>query len=359
MLPATPPVVTGAQICYRYVPASQTAHVGGDWFDAIPLPGGRLALVVGDVMGHGLTSAAIMGQLRTAVRTLAAQDLPPDHVLRQLDDLAQRLGEECIATCFYAVYDPVARICEIASAGHLPPVLITPYGQGRLLRVPAGAPIGVGGVPFETVAFDVPDDSSLVVCTDGLVERRHRDIEAGLVALRDHLSGPVQPLEMLCEVLITDLEDLEGGDRPDDDVALLAVRFEGIPKDDVVSWTFAAEASMVARTRAMAREALDRWGLLELTPTVELLVSELVTNAFLHGGGDIDLRMIKATSLVCEVRDDGHDLPHLCHAEGMDESGRGLQLVSHLAERWGTHRTPTGKVVWFELAVSPLDEIVR
>lgn len=348
MLPDAPPDVPGAEICYRYVPANETEHVGGDWFDAIQLSGSRVAFVVGDVMGHGLSSAAIMGQLRTAVRTLAVQDLPPAQLLRQLDDLAQRLGEDYLATCLYVVYDPVARHCEVASAGHLPPLLISPEGTGALLDVPAGAPIGVGGVAFETVGFDAEDQSRLILFTDGLVERRGRDLDAGLVELRDHLSGVPRPLGVVCEDLIERVETADAEDRPDDDVALLAVRFEGIPKEDVAGWSFEAEPSMVRRARELSRATLESWGLSELADTVELLVSELVTNALTHGDGQIGLRLIRAGALLCEVRDDGNDLPYLCHAESTDENGRGLQLVTHLADRWGAHRSANGKVVWFE-----------
>jgi PAS domain S-box-containing protein len=348
MLPDAPPVVAGAQICYRYVPANEAVRVGGDWFDAIPLPGGRLALVVGDVMGHGLTSAAIMGQFRTAVRTLAAQDLPPGQLLRQLDDLARRLGDDYIATCIYVVYDPVARRCEVANAGHLPPVLVSPYGDSELLEVPSGAPIGVGGVAFETAEFEVEDGSQFVLCTDGLVERRGQAIDVGLAALREYLSGPPQPLESVCETLI---DGFGANGRRDDDIALLVVRFKGIPKDDVFSWTLEALPARVRDARELARETLATWGLSELSETVELLVSELVTNAVCHGAGDIGLRLIRTASLLCEVRDDGYELPTLRRADVDAENGRGLQLVSALAERWGTQRTPTGKVVWFEHAL--------
>jgi serine phosphatase RsbU (regulator of sigma subunit)/anti-sigma regulatory factor (Ser/Thr protein kinase) len=350
MLPDAPPVVAGAQICYRYIPADEAEHVGGDWFDAIQLSGSRVAFVVGDVMGHGLSSAAIMGQLRTAIRTLAVQDLPPAQLLRQLDDLAQRLGADYLATCLYVVYDPVARHCEVACAGHLPPVLISPTGAGALLDLPAGAPIGVGGVAFETVGFDAEDGSRLVLFTDGLVERRGRDLDAGLVALRDHLTGPLRPLEAVCEDLIEEVKTADPDDRPDDDVAVLAVRFEGIPKQDVAAWSLEAEPSMVRRAREVSRAALESWGLSELADTVELMISELVTNALMHGDGQIGLRLIRADALLCEVQDDGNELPYLCHAESTDENGRGLQLVTHLADRWGAHRTATGKVVWFEIA---------
>ena len=349
MLPDAPPDVAGAQICYRYVPANEAVRVGGDWFDAIPLPGGRLAMVVGDVMGHGLTSAAIMGQFRTAVRTLAGQGLPPGQLLRQLDDLARRLGDDYIATCIYAVYDPVARCCRVANAGHLPPVLVSPYGDSELLDVPPGVPIGVGGVAFETVEFEVEDGSQFVLCTDGLVERRGQPIDVGLAALREYLCGPPQPLESVCETLIT---GFGANGRREDDIALLAVRFTGIPKEDVFSWTLDALPTRVRDARGLARDTLAAWGLAELSDTVELLVSELVTNAVRHGAGDIGLRLIRAGSLLCEVRDEGHDLPALRSNDITAESGRGLQLVTALADRWGTQRTPTGKVVWFEQTLS-------
>ncbi|MFC9976294.1 SpoIIE family protein phosphatase [Spirillospora sp. NPDC127200] len=344
LLPAGPPEVPGARVCFRYRPAGQAAQVGGDWFDAIPLPGCRLGVVVGDVMGDGLTSAAVMGQLRTAVRTLAAQDLRPDQLLQQLDGLARRLDEDCVATCAYAVYDPVARRCEFANAGHLPPVLVTPQGDSRVLPVPAGLPIGVGGEPFETVELEVPDGTRLVWCTDGLIERRDRDIEQGLEALRGQLAGPSAELAATCDAILAAL----GQAVPADDIALVAVGCDGIPDADVVTWELPAEPSMVPRARAQAAERLAAWGLAELTDTVELLVSELVTNALVHGAGEIGMRMIRGGVLLCEVSDDGNELPVLCRAATTDESGRGLQLVSYLAARWGTHRTERGKVVWFE-----------
>ncbi|TDD95467.1 ATP-binding SpoIIE family protein phosphatase [Actinomadura rubrisoli] len=345
MLPDDPPEVAGARVCYRYRPAGQAAQVGGDWFDAIPLPGCRLGIVVGDVMGHGLTSAAIMGQMRTAVRTLAAEDMRPARLLRQLDGLARRLGEDYLATCLYAVYDPIARRCRFASAGHVPPVLVSPRGESRVLPVPAGVPIGVGGEPFETMEIEVEDGSQLVLCTDGLLERRDRDIEQGLEEMRAQLAGASRALDGTCDALLETL----GATTPADDIAIVAVGLDGIPEKDVARWELDPKPSMVPWARAEAAGTLADWRLGDLTDTVELLVSELVTNALVHGAGSIGLRLIKADDvLLGEVYDDGQELPQLCHAEATDESGRGLQLVSHLAERWGTHRTENGKVVWFE-----------
>jgi anti-sigma regulatory factor (Ser/Thr protein kinase) len=344
MLPTDPPQIPGARVCYRYLPASEAAKVGGDWFDAIPLPGCRLGIVMGDVMGHGLASATIMGQLRTAVRMLAAQDLRPDHLLRRLDDLSRRFGEEYIATCLYLVYDPVARRCALANAGHLPPVLVSPDGRSAMVDVPSGIPIGVGDGPFEITEFEVEDGSRLVLCTDGLVERRDRDLDQGFAALRAELNGVLDSLDATCDAV---LEALTPEVRLDD-IALLAVGLDGIPDQDVAVWDLPAESCMVPETRAMVRERLRKWELTEISDTVELLVSELVTNALVHGAGEIALRLIRTSTLLCEVSDDGSELPHLCSADDNAESGRGLQLVSFLAERWGNNRTETGKVVWFE-----------
>ncbi|MUN40762.1 SpoIIE family protein phosphatase [Actinomadura sp. NEAU-AAG5] len=344
MLPDDPPEVAGARVCYRYRPAGQAAQVGGDWFDAIPLPGCRLGIVVGDVMGHGLTSAAIMGQLRTTVRTLAAQDMRPDILLRQLDVLARRLGEDYLATCLYAVYDPIARCCRLANAGHVPPVLVAPGGDARVLPVPPGVPIGVGGEPFETVEIHVEDGSRLVLCTDGLLERRDRDIDQGLEEMRAELAGDTRPLDGACDALLATL----GAATPADDIAIVAVGLDGIPGADVATWELKPEAGMVPLARARVAGRLADWRMEQITDNVQLLVSELVTNALVHGAGSIGLRLIKGRTLLGEVHDDGQEMPQLCHAEATDESGRGLQLVSHLAERWGTHRTDQGKVVWFE-----------
>ncbi|MFB4312198.1 SpoIIE family protein phosphatase [Actinomadura sp. GTD37] len=344
MLPDDPPDVAGARVRYRYRPAEQAAQVGGDWFDAIPLPGCRLGLVVGDVMGHGLTSAAIMGQLRTAVRTLATEDMRPDRLLRQLDGLARRLGEDYLATCLYAVYDPVERRCTFANAGHVPPVLVAADGASRVLPVPPGVPIGVGGEPFRTMEVEVEDGSQLVLCTDGLLERRDRDIEEGLEELRGRLAGASADLDGTCD----DLLDTLAAGTPADDIAIVAVGFDGIPKDEVVTWELEPEPASVPWIRAQVAARLAGWGLDALADTAQLLVSELVTNALVHGAGSLGVRLIKGGTLLCEVHDDGMDLPHLRYAEATDESGRGLQLVSHLAARWGTHRTDTGKIVWVE-----------
>ncbi|MFF0202317.1 SpoIIE family protein phosphatase [Streptomyces sp. NPDC005017] len=353
MLPEHLPRPTGVRLASRYLPAAETARVGGDWYDAIPLPGSRVALVVGDVMGHSMTSAAIMGQLRTTAQTLAGLDLPPQEVLHHLDEQAQRLGTDRMATCLYAVYDPVTHRITIANAGHPPPVLLHLGGRAEVLRVPPGAPIGVGGVDFEAVELDAPAGATLLLYTDGLVESRLRDVWTGIEQLRERLAATAQltgpdhppPLEALCDEV---LDMLGPGDR-DDDIALLAARFDGIAPSDVASWLLEPEDSAPGRARRLARSALARWELDELSDSVELLVSEVVTNAVRYASRPVTLRLLRTDVLRCEVVDDVPQLPRLRQARATDEGGRGLYLVNRLARRWGATRLSAGKVVWFEL----------
>ncbi|MFE0772008.1 SpoIIE family protein phosphatase, partial [Streptomyces sp. NPDC058861] len=354
MLPDSLPQPTGVRLASRYLPAAETARVGGDWYDAIPLPGSRVALVVGDVMGHSMTSAAIMGQLRTTAQTLAGLDLPPQEVLHHLDEQAQRLGENRMATCMYAVYDPVSHRITVANAGHPPPILLHLGGRAEVLRVPPGAPIGVGGVDFEAVELDAPAGATLLLYTDGLVESRLRDVWTGIEQLRERLAATAQltgpdhspPLEALCD----DVLDMLGpGDR-DDDIALLAARFDGIAPSDVAYWFLDPEDAAPGRARRLARRALARWDLEELTDSVELLISEVVTNAVRYAERPVTLRLLRTDVLRCEVGDDSPQLPRQRRARDTDEGGRGLFLVNRLARRWGATRLSGGKVVWFELA---------
>ncbi|QMU74439.1 SpoIIE family protein phosphatase [Streptacidiphilus sp. PB12-B1b] len=345
MLPGSPPKIPGVLIAHRYLPGDRRAEVGGDWFDAIQLPGSRVALVVGDVMGHGLHSAVAMGRFRTAMQTLAALDLPPGQILRHLDNLSQRLGDDHLATCLYAVYDPIARTCTIAGAGHVPPVLVHPDGRGELLEIPSGAPIGVGGVPFASREIKVSDGSMLVLCTDGLVEMRGGDIGDGLAALCGDIVDPRRSPDEVCDTV---LERLHTDDR-NDDLALLIARFDGIPPQDVMSWSLELDPEEVGRARLLVREQLTRWDLGELVEPAALLVSELVTNALRVARNRVELQLMRVGKLLVEVSDDDHNLPSLEPSEALDEDGRGLSLVSHLSARWGTSRKAVGKVVWFEL----------
>ncbi|MFG2126298.1 SpoIIE family protein phosphatase [Streptomyces sp. NPDC048751] len=350
MLPHIPPRMAGCDIATRYLPGTLLGRVGGDWFDSVKLPGARTALVVGDVMGHGLNSAAMMGQLRTAVQTMAALDLPPAQLLRNLDDLAQRLGDTYLATCLYAVYDPIAGELHLANAGHIPPVLVRAEdGRSELLDLPTGAPIGVGGVPFEAVRVRVEPGDRLVMCTDGLVEVRGEDIGVGLAALCESAAHPAASMDAACDTIIRAL-NIQGGRK--DDVALLMARLNGIEPDDVAEWRLALDPAEVGRARAAVREQLHDWGLARIADNAGLLVGELVTNALRHSHArPVELRLVRGDTLLCEVDDDNHELPTLLSAGPGDEFGRGLRVVSTLARAWGTSRRGAGKTVWFELTL--------
>ncbi|MFD6552559.1 SpoIIE family protein phosphatase [Streptomyces sp. NPDC058398] len=347
MLPSSLPEPTGIRLASRYLPASKTAQVGGDWYDAIPLPGNRVALIVGDVMGHSMTSAAIMGQLRTIVQTLAGLDLPPDEVLHHLDEQAQRLGSDHIATCLYAIYDPISHRLLMANAGHPPAVLLHEDGRAEVLGVPPGAPIGVGGVVFESVEMAAPTGATLVLYTDGLVESRDTDIGSGVEALRVRLQSTAQglaSLEVLCDHVLGTL----GPGSRDDDIALLAARFDGFPPDSVGYWYLAPHPMTAGQARRLTRRALRRWGLESLVDPTELMVSEIVTNAVRFASRPLSLRLLRTDVLRCEVTDDSPQVPRMRQAGFGDESGRGLFLVNQLALRWGATRVSSGKVVWFE-----------
>ncbi|AVZ76246.1 PAS sensor protein [Streptomyces lunaelactis] len=357
MLPQVTPRMAGCDTATRYLPGTLLGRVGGDWFDSIKLPGSRTALVVGDVMGHGLNSAAMMGQLRTAVQTMAALDLPPEQLLRNLDDLAQRLGEHYLATCLYAVYDPIRNELRLGNAGHVPPVIVRAAdGRSELLELPTGAPIGVGGVPFESVRVAVAPGDRLVMCTDGLVEVRGEDIGVGLATLCESAAHPAASMDEACDTIIRSLaasfpEAGRGGRK--DDVALLMARLNGIDAESVAAFELSLEPREAARARRLVRGQLRAWGLAEVTETAELLVSELVTNAVRHARGRrAELRLVRAGSLLCEVADEDHTLPTLLDARPDGERGRGLRVVSSLAREWGTSRTSDGKTVWFELALA-------
>jgi anti-sigma regulatory factor (Ser/Thr protein kinase) len=307
-------------------------------------------------MGHGLNSAAMMGQLRTAVQTMAGLDLPPAQLLRNLDDLAQRLGEHYLATCLYAVYDPLASELRIANAGHVPPVLVRAEdGRSELLDLPTGAPIGVGGVPFETVRVRVSPGDRLVMCTDGLVEVRGEDIGVGLATLCESAAHPAASMDDACDTIIRALAETfskagRGGRK--DDVALLMARLGGIAPEDVATWGLAAEPIEVSRARAVVREQLHEWGLNLLADQAELMVGELVTNAVRHARSRrIELRLVRGDALLCEVDDEDATLPTLLSTGATDEFGRGLRVVSRLAREWGSSRTTAGKTVWFEMAL--------
>ncbi len=356
LLPRGRPEQSAVDVAYRYLPAQ--AGVGGDWFDVIPLSGARVALVVGDVVGHGLHAAATMGRLRTAVHNFCSLDLPPDDLLTHLDDLVGRLdrGEgwavdnsqaDCGivgATCLYAVYDPVSRRCTLTRAGHPFPAVVAPDGTVEFVDLPSAPPLGLGGMPFETVELELAEGSQLVLYTDGLIEDRHRDIDSGLDLLRTVLAHADRAPEDTCEAVLDALLP----ERPSDDVALLVARTHVLGPDQVAQWDLPSDPAVVSRARAAVTEQLAAWGLEDLAFCTELIASELVTNAIRHATGPVQLRLLRDRALICEVSDGSSTSPRLRRARTEDEGGRGLFLVAQLTERWGTRYTPNAKIIWTE-----------
>ncbi|WP_405527999.1 SpoIIE family protein phosphatase [Streptomyces avidinii] len=374
LLPRVLPAQNAVDVAFRYLPAK--AGVGGDWFDVIPLPGGRVALVVGDVVGHGVHAAATMGRLRTAVHNFSTLDLPPDELLGHLDELINRIdqnetgigivgpgGEAAVAdapdgvaesagvtgaTCLYAVYDPVSGRCLMASAGHPGPALIRPGADVEFLELPAGLPLGVGGMPFEAAEFLLPEGSRLALFTDGLVEDRHRDFDAGLHLLGETLERPGRSPDQACaDVLAAMLLPV-----PSDDIALLVADTRRLEADRIAEWEVPGEPAAVSRVRNAGAAQLAAWGLEEISFTTELILSELITNAIRYGSAPVRVRLLRDRSLICEVSDGSSTSPHLRYAATTDEGGRGLFLVAQYADRWGTRYTERGKVIWAELPLT-------
>jgi serine phosphatase RsbU (regulator of sigma subunit)/PAS domain-containing protein/anti-sigma regulatory factor (Ser/Thr protein kinase) len=357
LLPRVQPEQDSLEVAWRYVPAA--AGVGGDWFDVIPLPGARVAVVVGDVVGHGLHAAATMGRLRTAVHNFAALDLPVDEVLGNLDDLVVRMDDEVQAgdgeegrgggvtgaTCLYAIYDPVAGVCTMARAGHPEPVVVRPDGTVTSAGVPASTPLGLGGYPFEPTEVPLPEGSQLVLYTDGLVADRAEDIDVGLARLRQALQGSgSRTPEETCQAVMDALKPSPACD----DIALLTARTRRFPPSRVAERDVPPDAALVPSVRAWCRRTMRDWGLQDAGFATELIVSELVTNAIRYGLPPVRVRLLFGRCLICEVWDGSGTSPRLRRAASTDEGGRGLFLVAQFAQRWGTRYTTNGKVIWAE-----------
>ncbi|GAA2405025.1 SpoIIE family protein phosphatase [Streptomyces coeruleofuscus] len=351
LLPHGLPDQDAVEVAHRYLPAE--SDVGGDWYDVIPLSGARVGLLVGDVVGHGMLSAATMGRLRTAARSFAELDFSPDEVLTHLDNLVGRLDREdpdgkgagvIGATCLYAVYDPTAQRCLMARAGHPPPALVHPDGTVSYPDLPAGPPLGLGGLPFDAVEIDVPEGSQLVLYTDGLIEDRHRDVDVVLEQLRAALAHPERAPEDTCQAVLDTVAPV----HPHDDIALLVARVHALDPGRIAAWELPADPALVGEVRASAMRRLSDWGLDETAFAAELILSELITNAVRHGTGPIRVRLLYGRTLICEVSDASNTAPHLRRAASTDEGGRGLFLVAQLSQSWGTRYLPEGKVIWAE-----------
>lgn len=348
-LMGSPAPVPGVDTASRYFPARQGAGVGGDWFDRIALGGGRIGVLMGDVMGRGLEAAAVMGQLRSASHALAKTGMPPWQLMRALDAVVTELPDQLV-TCCYLVLDPDAGEVTVCSAGHLPVLLVEPDGRVVRLPVEVSVPLGVGEVPHQQTTLSVLPGSVLALYTDGLVETPQSDIELQINALALALekaladdAGLETAADSVLATLLPDPEDYG------DDVTLLLVR---IPQTPVlaVSTTLAAEPASVSEGRRFLRAALQTWTLAELSDTVCLLASELLSNSVRHASGPLRLRLRQAGDEISVEVSDGSPVPPQARPPAADkESGRGLMLVDALAAAWGTVPTAEGKAVWFSL----------
>ncbi|MCW7944351.1 hypothetical protein AAW14_20170 [Streptomyces hygroscopicus] len=362
LLPHDLPVLPAVTAAARYLPAGGGMEVGGDWYDVIALSGDRVALVVGDVMGHGLSEAVTMGRLRTAVHTLADLELPVDEMFFHLNDLVSALGDDFYATCLYAVYDPTSGSCSILTAGHPPPAVVNPDGTVHFPDLPLNPPLGAATPPFDSGSLELAPGSLLVLYTDGLVESPQRDVDLGMSLMARHLGTvPVRAaqarpsaaqLDAMCDSLVAAVVPPQY--EASDDAALLVASVHPFACEDIASWPLPADPKAAGQARGYVREQLSRWDLEELQMTTELLVSELVGNVVRHAGGPATLRLLRSRTLICEVSDGSLTMPQIRRAADTDEGGRGLQLIAALAERWGARYTPSGKCIWTEQSLPPV-----
>ncbi|MGW0549185.1 ATP-binding SpoIIE family protein phosphatase [Streptomyces altiplanensis] len=347
------------RIAATYQPGGTDAAVGGDWYDVITLGAGRTALVIGDVMGRGVRAAAVMGQLRTAVRAYARLDLPPHEVLQLLDGLAAEIDANQIATCAYAVHDPNEGRLVYASAGHLPILVRDEDGTVRRAEDHTGPPLGTGGWMHTSGTIALPPGSTAVLYTDGLVERRREDIDEGVAALERALSGATGTPQVVCDRLIRALGVTADHD---DDVAVLVLQHPTRTGSDAELFHNAAldllgGIEAAPRARAFATGVLASWRFpVELCDLGVLAASELVANSLQHGTPPMRLRLRRTDRrLIIEVTDGDDHLPRRRRAEPADEAGRGISIVATIASSWGSRRTQGGgKAVWCEFALPPL-----
>ncbi|MEV7507700.1 ATP-binding SpoIIE family protein phosphatase [Streptomyces sp. NPDC091201] len=344
------------RVAATYQPGGTEAAVGGDWYDVITLGAGRTALVIGDVMGRGVRAAAVMGQLRTAVRAYARLDLPPHEVLQLLDGLAAEIDASQIATCVYAVHDPNEGLLAYASAGHLPILVRDEDGTVRRAADPTGPPLGTGGWLHSSGTIALGPGSTAVLYTDGLVERRGEDIDEGVAALERALAGAQGTPAVICDRLMRAL----GVDADhDDDVAVMVLQQPARTGSDAELFHNAALELLggieaAPRARAFAQGVLASWRFpVELCDLGVLAASELVANSLQHGTPPMRLRLRRTDRrLIIEVTDGDDHLPRRRRAEPADETGRGISIIATIASSWGSRRTPGGgKAVWCEFAL--------
>ncbi|MBG0857700.1 SpoIIE family protein phosphatase [Streptomyces spinoverrucosus] len=364
VLAPSPPVQPAVETASLFVPGSEGA---GGFVDVLALPGARTALVVGEVAGRGVHTATTMGQLRTALHALAALDLEPDELLARLNDTVTRLAEEradlpagdplrrqgLAATCAYAVYDPLSRLCTIARAGAAPPVIAHPDGSTEILDHPSGPPLGSDErEPFAATTLRLEEGSIVALRTASLLRPQSAGAPGGMDALQAVFADHDRPLQDMCDDVLYRLR----GDTGSADAILLLARTHEFPPNRTATWNVDHRPEAVRTARARARDQLTRWGVDDGTAhAAELVVSELVTNAIRYGAPPVRLRLIKDRTLTCEVHDASAVAPRLRHARTVDEGGRGLFICAQLTHNWGIRYTADGKTVWTEQALQEVD----
>ncbi|MFG3364493.1 SpoIIE family protein phosphatase [Streptomyces sp. NPDC048156] len=395
MLPALGPEIPGMSVAARYVPTGGGLQVGGDWYDMIPLPTGRIALVIGDVQGHDVRAAGLMGQLRIALRAYAAEGHRPDAVLSRASrflygvtdsitygstggpgkgiEKGSEAGDPRFATCLYVEADPKTGILEIARAGHPDPAIRMTDGTVLVRPTAGGLPLGVDpDADYPTTRLALEAGETLLICTDGLIETGGHDLDSGWARIRailekhgDHSMDP-ERLEDLADALVQAVHGPSShyttgalADRREDDIAVLLLARTGVavapvPARRTAMTVAQAEPERVAAARRQVRELLHDWSDEEQVDSAVLMVSEMLTNVLVHTDGDA-LLVAEVTGgpsarrLRAEVADASDDLPHKRHPGELASSGRGLVLMELLADRWGVDPRGEGKSIWFEL----------
>ncbi|MGX5187374.1 SpoIIE family protein phosphatase [Streptomyces avermitilis] len=358
MLPRSIPSVPGADVAVRYRSAKIGRDIGGDWYDLIPLPGGRVGAVIGDVQGHDTHAAAVMGQLRIVLRAYAAEGHTPATVMARASVFLHELDTDRFATCLYAEADLSTGVMQLVRAGHIDPLVRHMDGTCRRLPVEGGLPLGLSAefgrleYPVDTIELDPGE--TLLLCTDGLVEQPGADLDEGMQTLLELLRSGPDDVRDLADLLI-DVAEERGGD---DDVALLLMRRQGLGRQSggrLQQHVAPGDPEALTEARHMIRAAVRAWGAREHADEIELVADELITNALMHteGSAIVTLRVLTGPDhrLRVEVEDSSSALPRRREARECEVSGRGLLLVDRLADVWGVEARGSGKCVWCEFIV--------
>ncbi|MEV7427386.1 MULTISPECIES: SpoIIE family protein phosphatase [unclassified Streptomyces] len=359
MLPRRIPAVEGAEIAVRYRSARLGRDIGGDWYDVIPLPGGRVGTVIGDVQGHDTHAAAVMGQLRIVLRAYAAEGHTPATVMARASVFLHELDTDRFATCVYAEADLTTGLVQVVRAGHVDPLVRDADGSCRRVLVPGGLPLGLSAAfgvldyPVETVELD--PGQALLLYTDGLVEQPGADLDDGMQLLAGLVADGPRDLQALADRLC-EVVDARGGE---DDVAVLLLRRGGARPERsagrLQQHVPKADPQALSTVRHMIRAAVSAWGAGERSDGIELAADELITNALTHAesAATVVVRVLPRAErrIRVEVEDGSSALPHRRDAGASGVSGRGLLLVEELADGWGVESRGSGKCVWCEFIV--------